>query len=116
MPDQSHGSNSSGRDMMHEMGERLEDCTSCRVTGTLAGLGIAGYALYERNKVLLPTRPDIMGLAGVDKDNVMRAFEEARRVAMRHRGVLAALAAVSGMAGIYRGFMYDPNKPLFAYK
>jgi hypothetical protein len=56
---------------------KKKDCLACRITGTAAGVGTAGYLLYE-------TR---------------------RAKSRSHKVSLLALAAVTGSAGLYRFFM-----------
>ncbi|KAH6561758.1 hypothetical protein BASA50_009056 [Batrachochytrium salamandrivorans] len=84
------------------------DCLGCRITGTLTGLGLCGYLLFERSKVKLPAHLPSAEASHADQVSRERAFQNALRKASRHRNVLAVLAAVFGAVGVWRGLLFRP--------
>ena len=72
---------------------KLDECPACRIIGTAALLGIASYAWYERNRVLKPIMPSVMNLSEKDRSQLMKTYQEASKLAARHRNVLAGVSA-----------------------
>ena len=56
-------------------------------------LGVAGYAWYERRRILFPVKPVDMQLSPRDREQLIKAYELAFRTASRHRFVLASVTA-----------------------
>ena len=69
-----------------------QDCTGCRITGSLTGIGLCGYLLYECKNVVIPTQPVWTNVTKLERDAGDKAFHTALRKASRHRSLLAGMA------------------------